>query len=98
MPRWWNQFAEELDAFDEAVGLSFPCGALAAITFTLGRIPCSVSQQRARSASYSGAATAEPSGANWGRQKWREFGSFQITTTCTVANWRRRRATSLPDW
>jgi hypothetical protein len=60
-----------------------PRGALAAITFTPGRIACSTSQHSASSSSYAGAAAFEPSGPNCGCQKRLELGSFQITTSFT---------------
>ena len=71
----------EWETLDEAAGLSFPRGAEAAITFTPGRAAWSTSQQRASSASYAAGARLVPSGANCGRQKRLEFGSFQITTS-----------------
>jgi len=61
----------------------FPRGEDAAITFTPGRAAWSTSQHRASSASYMAGARLPPFGANCGRQKRLEFGSFQITTSAT---------------
>jgi hypothetical protein len=55
-------------------------GAVELITFTSGRIRCSRSQQRPRSAAYFAGAS------RCGRQNAGEFTSFQITTSSTLGS------------